>query len=495
MRVSTFHTNQIPSNLMSVSQLETDALVASLSEQATNSRNLLAMSAGSAAFSAFQLGFNSLLSFVPGARALSWSAALVGEVGVFRGINETSSWRESNGFIQTMVDFTCLKLVGHGFQSHHFITRHTISALGMMAGGYTSEALRLLPGNSKNFSERFAHAYASSISMEAGARLFRMMNGKVFDRLSSEMEQSNQMSHSRNYKNSLNISSELTVMSRNLEFERVSDEEVRRLGDYVYDAKEISDDVTLLSKCVLMPEHIIYEEGMLRLNGDLGIIGKLFKEQSFPGNKPRNQYDLLVERGHWYIYEKLGFRILSGDRIFVPSINSLNRRLAELGCFFRLRPVLGLAKNAMILEGMKKIPPEFPISTQGIGFIGQSFFNHDLFFHLGKYFLMESNWPAYSFLFQNFAALERHLSSVQLARLYACEDANAYVTLMPDALDRDYNLEEIYPPIRLKLRSSFHARLLDLDYEQWKAWVEECFPEEWSEVENFRRAIESENLD
>lgn len=165
-------------------QLAFDSGVEAFSAEATNFVNCAAMGVGSLAFSSVRLAASAALSrqLVPGKAALTWMAGVFGEVAAFRSVSQLAenhlhqqaSALAAQGFFQTLLDISLIKIAGHAVRSDHFFVRHSTSALGMVAGGYASQALDLSPKNEQNFAQRFSHAFAASLAMETGACLSRV---------------------------------------------------------------------------------------------------------------------------------------------------------------------------------------------------------------------------------------------------------------------------------------------------------------------------------
>lgn len=184
-------------------QLAFDSGVEAFSAEATNFVNCAAMGVGSLAFSTVRLGASAALSsqLIPGKAALTWMAGVFGEVAAFRSVSQLaenhlhqqSSALAAQGFFQTMLDISLIKIAGHAVRSDHFFVRHSTSALGMVAGGYASQALDLSPESEQNFAQRFSHAFAASLAMETGACLSRMSTGSGLNLFQRKVDQASQV--------------------------------------------------------------------------------------------------------------------------------------------------------------------------------------------------------------------------------------------------------------------------------------------------------------
>ncbi|GEM_PF-6426481 len=193
-RFSSNSISEISQELFSSSQLQIDSLIGSFSAQAGDLRSLLAMSAGSLGFSLTRALasplFSTLFRSASFIRASSWGMGLVGEVATFQAVSDSSSWWDSRGFLQTMVDFSCLKLIGHTFRASSLIARHGISALGMVAGELSTESIGLREQSHQSFSQRFIQASVMSLAMEAGAELSHLATGGSLQALERNIEYS-----------------------------------------------------------------------------------------------------------------------------------------------------------------------------------------------------------------------------------------------------------------------------------------------------------------
>lgn len=464
MRVAYSQIN--PPEISSSSQIKIDTLCFGLSEQSTCARNILAMTAGSFTFSALRWGGNSLLSFLPASRLLSWCTALVGEVAVFRGINEGRNWKEKNDFVHTLLDFACLKGMSSFLITEGFVTRHMSSAFGMVAGGYLGESLGLSLTSQSIFSERLANAFCASMSLEAGAKLFAVASGRVMERFMLGAEQS----RSIDLANKEIPTSRMTLAMRRVgwNYKEITAEELYALGEYPYEADHLSDNSNFKGGA------IHYQEGMVRLDGVVGIVGLMHAAE----HTGKTIYERLVDSGEWKIFEELGFRV-NGSAIFVPSVNSLNRRMAELKYAFRYRPVYGLASAFTQMEGLKKSPAETALSLKGLGYAGQSYFNHDLFYHLPRYkTLLELDWTAYRFLSSRVTELLNSVSPDHARALKNKNSENSWVAIVPDFFDRAIQVEEaLYEKIRAKMLASPTSIAAGITAEYWRELMGNFFPE------------------
>lgn len=177
-----------------------DAIVGGMGSEASDGRNLTAMTVGALAFSTARLSAFSIFSNWTRCAGFSHFAGagfgLVSEVAVFRMANQAlqgeraGKWNEGSAFLQTLVDFGGMKIVGRVLRTQNFWSRHAASALSMMAGHSACEAFGLTPSSSENFSQRFAHAFASSVAMEAGALGMRMLTGNHLHQVEHSLQRS-----------------------------------------------------------------------------------------------------------------------------------------------------------------------------------------------------------------------------------------------------------------------------------------------------------------
>lgn len=165
----------------SSSQLQMDSLWQGFSSQAADLHVLGAMSAGSLAFSLirqtslslFPIFFQKSFLF----QSVCSGLALLGEVSVFRAVNDFSSWRDPSAFLGTLTDFICLKGVGHFLRGQNPLLRHFSQASGMVLGELSTEALHFRESHSQSFAERFVHASVSSLALEAGGQSICLLTG------------------------------------------------------------------------------------------------------------------------------------------------------------------------------------------------------------------------------------------------------------------------------------------------------------------------------
>lgn len=171
----------------SADQATVDAVFTAFSHEALNFRNLFAMSAASAGFTLVRASARSLLPMVPGAFFLSSAAGLVAEVGLYRIVNDRENWQNRSDFTRDLISFSCLKGFSFFFKSQNFFTQHSISALGMLSGGYAAESLHLAESSGKNFSQRLSHALATSLALDCGVRVFKIASGAHIQSIESKL--------------------------------------------------------------------------------------------------------------------------------------------------------------------------------------------------------------------------------------------------------------------------------------------------------------------
>lgn len=188
----------------SAAQLNCDALASSALSQATNTQGLMAMSLAAVTFSGLRALATPLLSTLfrssAAVNAGSWTLALTGEVATFRATNQalsgqapSESWHDLRGFVATASDFCLLKGFSGFMRGESWFNRHAVSASAMVAGESFREATHLSEQTNRNFAERFSHAFASSIALEAGGQISRIVTANRLQ----HVEQNLQRSHAR----------------------------------------------------------------------------------------------------------------------------------------------------------------------------------------------------------------------------------------------------------------------------------------------------------
>ncbi len=183
---------------LSNTQLGLDALQYSFSEQATNSVNLLAMTAGGLAYRLGKLGVCSVGAIHESpllAKILAPSVGLILEVAAFRGVNHAFHSSQENywsaqGFAREMINFGALKSVAHLMQGGNPIRMHVAQNLGMMLGEEAGSRLHLTPEVHGSFAERFVNASATNFALGAGHCLAKTISGFRLQVLERNLSQS-----------------------------------------------------------------------------------------------------------------------------------------------------------------------------------------------------------------------------------------------------------------------------------------------------------------
>lgn len=183
---------------LSQAQIGIDSLQSGFVNQATNLNFLTAMTAASGAFSLGRVLGASLFSSVLGGvtlRAASWSVGFLGEVAIFRRVNqalnpETESWSDSRSFMATAADFLLLKGAGVLLGGNPYLVRLSGQATAMVAGEYVGEVSGLRESTERNFAERYANALATGVAMEIGGHLIRISTGTRFQMFEESLERS-----------------------------------------------------------------------------------------------------------------------------------------------------------------------------------------------------------------------------------------------------------------------------------------------------------------
>lgn len=200
MRVSSssldLNKNFISPYIFTSSQIEMDSMATSFSSQATDWRQLLAMSAGSFAFqSARVLGLASRLG-----NGLSSVFALGTEVATFGAVNRNfrNSAEISGSFFEDwrrdFLHFGIMKSVGKILTSQNVFFRHGIASLGMMCGSDVTARLGWTPQEQGTFAERLIHGMAMSVAMETANHLFGIVSAHRFDRMIHSIQNKRQVS-------------------------------------------------------------------------------------------------------------------------------------------------------------------------------------------------------------------------------------------------------------------------------------------------------------
>ncbi len=182
--------NFISPLILTSSQIRMDSLVSSFSEQATDWRQLLAMSAGSFAFQgARALGLASRMGNV-----FSSGLGLASEAAAFGGVNRSLRNREEEcgtfleNWKRDFINFGIMKGVGALLATHHVFLRHGVSSVGMMCGSEATSYFGWTPQEQGTFAERLVHGIAMSLSLEVGTQAFALMSGRGLQRISQSIE-------------------------------------------------------------------------------------------------------------------------------------------------------------------------------------------------------------------------------------------------------------------------------------------------------------------
>ncbi len=174
-RYSSYHSAHLSSM-----QMEMDSLSDSFLSQASDGRQLLAMTVGSGVFQGVRMAAHALGM----GRVLSWGLALGGESAAFglmnRGLHGEDLFHHGfENWRRDCAHFGILKAVGTALGRQGFVLSHASQALGMMWGMDVTTALGWTPREEGNFSQRFVNALTMSLSMEAGGYLWNSVIGKV----------------------------------------------------------------------------------------------------------------------------------------------------------------------------------------------------------------------------------------------------------------------------------------------------------------------------
>lgn len=185
-RHSSYHSN--PSQL-SQGQLSLDAAVGTFTEKASDSNNLLAMTAGSFAFRFAKLGFMegaaaSGLSRILPRFAVNGAAsvfALSTEVTAFRGTSNLltgtalSETFEAKAWKSSFVDFALLK--GFGQLRTNPVLTNLAQSSAMVMGRDISAQFGWMEKDHRSYVERLAEAQATNFALGAGTALFGVFTG------------------------------------------------------------------------------------------------------------------------------------------------------------------------------------------------------------------------------------------------------------------------------------------------------------------------------
>lgn len=244
---SLFSSWQAPT--LSAAQLGVDSLQFSFSSQATDSVNLLAMTAGGLSSRVARAACLSALQALPAFLRFSFTSlfSLSVEVAAFRGVNHSLRPSEENywsaqGFAREMINFGCLKGVGHFVQATNPLSAHMLQNLGMMLGEEAGARLHLTPETQGSFAERFVHASVTNFALGVGTLLSGVFTGHRIAQVERALENSARpvglVRQVRQAQNILEMSANRPLAPRVLKF-KVDADELRRVRQEFRDIRRM----------------------------------------------------------------------------------------------------------------------------------------------------------------------------------------------------------------------------------------------------------------
>lgn len=177
-----------PAHNLTSSQRKTDELLSSFLVQASDWKNLSAMTAGSFAYRLSKMGVTRIVGIYGRApllaKSLSPTLGLALEVTAFRGTHSllTSSHfpLSSSSWFTDYVHFGSLKFFGHLSQGQNPIFAHALQDSGMVAGHHLAFGLGLATAPEGNLVQQLLHAEMTNLSMAAGLSLaHHLSSGKI----------------------------------------------------------------------------------------------------------------------------------------------------------------------------------------------------------------------------------------------------------------------------------------------------------------------------
>jgi len=171
------------------SQIQLDSSLELVRREAANFENIAAMSVGSAVFRVLRAGSLGLAAgkMSQGLNALSYAAALSGEVSAYRGAtsfleychgrNSGEAVFDKQGWIRSFGDFLALKAAGALSQGGNALLRHSAQASAMVGSRQLHAQVGLLPKPSASLLEQFIEAESMNLALGAGHSLFALAGG------------------------------------------------------------------------------------------------------------------------------------------------------------------------------------------------------------------------------------------------------------------------------------------------------------------------------
>lgn len=181
---------------ISDSHMDLDLAASSLSAEATNGRQLLAMGGGSFVFQGMKM-----LTSISGVRPfLSSLFALGAEAAAFGGLHRVLSHHVENdeSFFESwrrdVVHFGLCKTLNHSFISQNILFRHGIQALGMSLGLEVSSKLGWTSQAQESFAQSLFHSLATSVALEAGTSLTQRFTARRLGLLQNSLQNAHRLS-------------------------------------------------------------------------------------------------------------------------------------------------------------------------------------------------------------------------------------------------------------------------------------------------------------
>ncbi len=206
----------------SYSQLQFDSLSISCSRQASDWRQLLAMSAGSLTFQGIQTAASALRL----GRVLSSSLALSAEAASFGMLHrslrgEVASDHFFENWRRDVLQFGILKSVGQALSTQNIFLRNSAQSFGMFLGSQAASSLDWIPEEHGSFAERMLHGIAFSVALESGGHLGNLLTAGRLHRLQSNLQSRNSL-QSALTSPEISASTSLTHLSFSASVEQVS---------------------------------------------------------------------------------------------------------------------------------------------------------------------------------------------------------------------------------------------------------------------------------
>lgn len=165
------HRVQPGNHLINDSQFRLDHLIQNFSKQASDWKNLTAITCGGFAF---RLGKLAALS--SGLKQASSLIGLTSEVSAFRAVHSLFNPNHSSPWLSDFVSFGSLRTLGLAARNTNPLLAHSIQDAGMVASQHLIYALNLAPIPQGNIVEQLIHAEVANLQMIAGMGLVHQLS-------------------------------------------------------------------------------------------------------------------------------------------------------------------------------------------------------------------------------------------------------------------------------------------------------------------------------